>query len=45
MLILVRIPLASVLVLALARNFFVCTISYEPVIGFLHNLNGYIVET
>ena len=38
-LILVWIPLA------LARHFLVCTISCEPVVGFLPNLHGYIIRT
>ena len=38
---LVRTPLASVL----ASHFLVCTISCKPVVGFLPNLHGYIIET
>ena len=29
----------------LARHFLVCTISFEPVVGFLPNLHGYIIGT
>ena len=37
--VLVWIPLASEL--ATVRDFLVCTISFEPVVGFLPNLHGY----
>ena len=40
-LILMQIPLA----LASALHFLVCTISYEPVVGFLPNPHGYIIGT
>ena len=37
--------LALVSALALAFYFLVCTISCEPVVGFLPNLHGYIIGT
>ena len=47
LLVLMRIPLASASALAsaLASHFFVCRKSYEPVVGFLPNLHGYIIGT
>ena len=40
---LVRIPLMLASKLASASHFLLCTISNEPVVGFLPNVHGYII--